>query len=67
MKARALVENADPLVGLPSTKGARPRRDMLADAIASADVLIAAETEKLDLLKQHKRGLEQQLAKETGL
>jgi len=66
VNARALVENSDPLVGKPSTKGARPRHKMLADAIASADVLIAAQAKKLALLQQHKRGLEQQLEREQG-
>jgi len=66
MTTRRLIENDDLFVGKPDRRGARPRHEVLADAISSIDSVIATQTQKLALLQQHKRGLQQQLAKETG-
>jgi hypothetical protein len=46
------------------TLKSRPRREILADCISSADKLITLQCEKVELLKQHKKGLEQLLEAE---
>jgi type I restriction enzyme, S subunit len=50
------------LVKLPS----RPEQQRIADCLTSLDDLIAAETQKLNTLKTHKRGLMQQLFPQVG-
>jgi type I restriction enzyme, S subunit len=49
-------------VGIPSL----PEQNRIADCFTSIDDLIAAETQKLDTLKTHKKGLMQQLFPQVG-
>ncbi|NTW64455.1 MAG: restriction endonuclease subunit S [Chlorobiaceae bacterium] len=42
-----------------------PEQQKIADGLSSLDALIAAQTEKLDALKIHKKGLMQQLFPNT--
>jgi len=44
----------------------RPEQQRIADCLTSLDDLIAAETQKLDTLKTHKKGLMQQLFPKIG-
>ena len=45
---------------------ARPEQQKIADCLSSVDELIAAQSQKLDALKTHKRGLMQQLFPREG-
>lgn len=47
------------MVAYPEEKGGEQQK--IADYLSSLDTLITAETEKLDALKTHKKGLMQQL------
>lgn len=57
MNARLIIENGD-----RPHKG-KPRHELLAGAVASADELVKLQARKLELLQQHKKGLAQQLLK----
>ena len=46
---------------MPVTMPSLPEQQRIADCLASLDDLIAAQTQKLDALKTHKKGLMQQL------
>ena len=48
-------------VPLPPVAVSRPEQQQIADCLGSLDDLIAAEGRKLDSLRQHKRGMMQQL------
>ena len=50
-------------ISLPPTDSEQQR---IADCLTSLDTLIAAQTEKLDALKTHKKGLMQQLFPSLG-
>lgn len=64
---------APPKLTLAKLKGipvrfptAQPEQQKIADCLSSLDELIAAETQKLDALKTHKKGLMQQLFPREG-
>lgn len=53
-------------VPLPPVAVSRPEQRRIAECVGSLDDLIAAESRKLDMLKQHKQGLIQQLFPQPG-
>ena len=53
-------------VPLPPVAVSRPEQQKIADCLGSLDDLIAAESRKLEALRQHKQGLMQQLFPLTG-
>jgi len=56
MNARTLIEANDP----ERPHKGKPRHELLAGALASADELTKLQARKLELLKQHKQGLAQE-------
>jgi type I restriction enzyme S subunit len=58
--------NADIIKSLPISYPARDEQQKIADCLSSLDNLIAAQAEKIDALKSHKRGLMQQLFPREG-
>ena len=54
------------LVPLPPKQSSRQEQQKIADCLGSLDELIAAESRKLDALRQHKQGLMQQLFPQQG-
>lgn len=56
----------DVLAGLPIYLPAPTEQQKIADCLSSLDELITAETQKLDALKTHKKGLMQQLFPREG-
>ena len=53
-------------VPLPPVAVSRPEQQKIADCLGSLDDLIAAENRKLEVLRQHKNGLMQQLFPQPG-
>ncbi len=56
----------DDFMGLPLPVSKPEEQQKIADCLSSLDDLIAAETQKLDTLKTHKKGLMQQLFPREG-
>lgn len=56
----------DDFMGLPLPVSKPEEQQKIADCLSSLDNLIAAETQKLDTLKTHKKGLMQQLFPREG-
>jgi len=56
----------DDFMGLPLPVSKPEEQQKIADCLSSLDDLIAAETQKLDTLKTHKKGLQQQLFPREG-
>jgi len=56
----------DKFLSIDVWKPSSPEQERIAECLASIDALIEAETEKLDLLKDHKQGLMQQLFPAEG-
>lgn len=57
---------SDDFMGLPLPVSKPEEQQKIADCLSSLDDLIAAETQKLDTLKTHKKGLMQQLFPREG-
>lgn len=53
--------NRDSLLAYELVIPCRPEQQRIADCLTTLDDLIAAQTQKLDALKTHKKGLMQQL------
>jgi type I restriction enzyme S subunit len=58
--------NADIIKNLPTSYPTRDEQQKIADCLSSLDTLIAAQAEKIDVLKTHKKGLMQQLFPRDG-
>lgn len=58
--------SADDFINMPVPVSNPLEQQRIADCLSSIDVLIAAEAEKLDALKDHKKGLLQQLFPAPG-
>lgn len=56
----------DDFIGLPLPVSTQKEQQKIADCLSSLDELITAETQKLDALKTHKKGLMQQLFPREG-
>ena len=51
----------DMIAKMPISLPTLPEEQRIADCLSSLDELITAQTQKIDLLKDHKKGLMQQL------
>jgi type I restriction enzyme S subunit len=58
--------SADDFINMPVPVSNPPEQQKIADCLSSIDALIAAEAEKLEALKDHKKGLMQQLFPAPG-
>lgn len=58
--------NADIIKNLPTSYPKSEEQQKIADCLSSLDALIAAQAEKIDALKTHKKGLMQQLFPREG-
>ncbi|MFM9975562.1 MAG: restriction endonuclease subunit S [Beijerinckiaceae bacterium] len=58
--------SADDFINMPVPVSNPPEQQKIADCLTSIDALIAAEAEKLEALKDHKKGLMQQLFPAPG-
>jgi type I restriction enzyme S subunit len=58
--------SADDFINMPVPVSTPPEQQKIADCLSSIDALIAAEAEKLEALKDHKKGLMQQLFPAPG-
>lgn len=58
--------NADIIKNLPTSYPTCDEQQKIADCLSSLDTLIAAQAEKIDVLKTHKKGLMQQLLPREG-
>lgn len=58
--------SADDFINMPVPVSNPPEQQKIADCLSSIDALIAAEADKLEALKDHKKGLMQQLFPAPG-
>ena len=63
MSAKNSVDSVrmDMIAKMPISLPTLPEEQRIADCLSSLDELITAQTQKIDLLKDHKKGLMQQL------
>lgn len=63
MSAKNSVDSVrmDMIAKMPISLPILPEEQRIADCLSSLDELITAQTQKIDLLKDHKKGLMQQL------